>query len=181
MKIPICRTPKQRQLHILSQSKGKKKKLIHGRVDLLIELIQQAIDPWLKPLIALRDTVSHYSSHIGIGFSWDVVKEAVRVPMANVGGTEHPLLDVMKIEAERLIDYCTQFIAGTILCVIPVEKRHQPLSEMEKRYVGALWGMDMSRAILKLSSNVIIDYSEQHIEQARKLHLENKARLLGGG
>jgi hypothetical protein len=56
----------------------------------------------------------------------------------------------MKLEAERLVSYSTEFIAGTILCAIPLEKRYQPLTEMEKRYVGALWGMDMSRAILKL-------------------------------
>jgi hypothetical protein len=50
---------------------------------------------------------------------------------------------------------------------------------MEKRYVSALWGMDMSRAILKLSSGVIFDYTEADIERARKTHVENKAKLMG--
>jgi hypothetical protein len=164
--------------HLRQLKRDKNKLLAHGRVDLLIELIEQAIDPWLKPLIALRDTVSHYSSQIRIGFSWDEAKEEIRVPMANVSGAEHPLVDVMKIEAERLINYSSQFIGGTILCAIPVERRHQLLTEMEKQYVGALWGMDMSRAILKLSSNVIIDYTEEHVRQAHMRHLENKAKLL---
>ena len=76
--------------------RDKKRKLAHGRVDLLIQLIREAKDPWLKPLIALRDTVSHYSSEIGIGFTWDAVNEQVRIPMATVGGTELPVVDVMK-------------------------------------------------------------------------------------
>ena len=82
------------------------------------------------------------------------------------------------MEAERLIEYSTNFIAGTILCAIPVERHHQPLTDRERRYVGALWGMDMSRAILKLASNVIYDYTEQDIEGARQAHLENKMKLL---
>lgn len=164
--------------HLRQLKRDKKKKLAHRRVDLLIELIEQAIDPWLKPLIALRDTVSHYSSQIRIGFSWDPVKGKVKMPIANVSGEEHPIIDVMKTEAERLINYSTQFIAGTILCAIPVETHHQPLTEMEKKYIGASWGMDLSRAMLKLSSNVIVDYTEEHVQQAHKRHLENKANLL---
>ncbi len=164
--------------HLRQLKLDKKKKLAHGRVDLLIELIQQAIDPWLKPLIALRDTISHYSSRIRIGFTWDVIGDEIKIPMADVSGAEHPLVDVMKTEAERLINYSSQFIAGTILCAIPVEKRHRLLTEMDKKYVSALWGMDMSRAILTLASN-LIDYSEEHVQQAHELHLKNKAKLLG--
>lgn len=69
--------------------KNGKKKISHSRIDLLIDLIKQARDPWLKPLIALRDTVSHYSSHIRIGFSWNNENNEVKMPMANVGGTEY--------------------------------------------------------------------------------------------
>lgn len=148
--------------------RDKKKKLAHGRVDLLIQLIKEAKDPWLKPLIAIRDTVSHYSPQIGIGFSWDTVNKEVRIPMASVGGRELAVVDIMKIEGERLIVYSTNFIAGTILCAIPVETHHQVLTDGEKQYVGALWGMDMSRAVLKLASNVIYDYTEQDIERARR-------------
>ncbi len=99
--------------------------------------------------------------------------------MDNVAGTEFPVAEIMKLEAERLINYSTNFIAGTILCAIPVERRHQPLMETEKRYVGALWGMDMSRAILKLSSGVIRDYTEADILDAQRQHQENKSKLIG--
>lgn len=166
-------------IHLRQLKKDKKKKLTHSRIDLLIELIQQVRDPWLKPLIALRDTISHYSSQIRIGFTWDSEKGEVSVPMADVSGTVYPLVEVMKSEAEHLIDYSSQFIAGTILCAVPVTTYYQPLDEMEKKYVSALWGIDMSRATLKLSSNVIFNYTEKDIEEANKLRLQNKAKLLG--
>lgn len=165
--------------HLRQLKKDKKKKITHSRIDLLIELIQQVRDPWLKPLIALRDTISHYSSHIRIGFSWDSERNEVRIPMANVSGTDYPLIEVMEREAEHLINYSSQFIAGTILCAIPVETYYQSLTEMEKKYIGALWGIDMSRATLKLASNVIVDYTEKHIEEAHQLRIQNKAQLLG--
>lgn len=161
--------------------KNKKKKLTHSRIDLLIELITQARDPWLKPLIALRDTSSHYASHIRIGFGWDAVNNEVRQPMVNVSGTEYPLIEVMEREAEHLVDFSSHFIAGTILCAVPVTTYYQPLEEMEKKYIGALWGIDMSRATLKLSSNVIFNYTENDIEEANKIRLKNKAKLLGEG
>ena len=158
--------------------RNKKKRLAHARVDLLIDLVREAKDPWLKPLIAIRDTVSHYSSQIGIGFTWDKATKQVRIPMANVGRNEFPVVEVMKLEVERLVDYSTQFIAGTILSAIPVERHYQPLTEMEKKYVSALWGMDMSKAVLKLSSNVIYEYTDADIERARKTHLEKRTKLV---
>ena len=48
--------------HLQQLKKNKKLNLPQGRVDWLIELVQQVKDPWLKPLIALRDTISHYRS-----------------------------------------------------------------------------------------------------------------------
>lgn len=167
--------------HLEQLKRNKKKRLAPGRVDLLIQLIREAKDPWVKPLIAMRDTVSHHSAQIGIGFSWDAVNDRVRIPMATVGAQEFPVVEIMRMEAERLLDYSTNFIAGTILCAIPVERHHQPLTEIEKQYIGALWGMNMSRAILKLAQNVIYDYTDDDIERARQTYLKRKGQLLQEG
>lgn len=153
--------------------KNKKLKLHAGRVDHLAELIREAIDPWLKPLVAIRDTVSHYKSHIGIGFTWDREKEQLGVPMANFGGTELPLADVMRNVAELMIGYSVEFVARTILCGVPISIYYHPLNEMERRYISASWGRDLGRAVWNLSSNVLYDYTEKDIEDA---HTRRKLR-----
>lgn len=44
----------------------------------------------------------------------------------------------------------------------------QVMDVMEKRYIGAQWGMDLSRAMWKLASNVIRHYTEKDIEDVVK-------------
>lgn len=139
-----------------------------GRIDWLIELIQQVRDPWLKPLIALRDTISHYRSFIGIGFTWDSKTEQIAVPMAEVSGSTYPLVDVMTNETERLIDFSREFISRAILCAIPLHIGFYPMGEMENRYFSALWGKDLTRAFYNLSNNLLRNFTEQDIDEARE-------------
>ena len=152
--------------HLQQLKKNKKLNLPEGRIDWLIELIQQVKDPWLKPLIALRDTISHYKSFIGIGFGWNAEAGEIRVPMADVGGSVYPLAEVMERETEQLIDYSREFIARTVLCAVPLNIRFHPMAEMEKKYIGALWGKDLGRAFYNLSSNILYDYTEKDVEEA---------------
>jgi len=120
--------------------KDKKLELPIGRLDWLIELIQQVKDPWLKPLIALRDTVSHYRSFIGIGFTWNAETKEINVPMADVGGSVYPLVEVMKRETEQLIDYSREFISRAILCAVPPNIGFYPMSENGKSILQRLVG-----------------------------------------
>ena len=154
--------------HLQQLKKNKKLNLTLGRVDWLIELVQQAKDPWLKPLIALRDTISHYRSFIGIGFSWDAEASTVRVPMANASGSEYPVVEIMEKEAEQMIDYSREFVARTVLCCVPLDIYFHPMSEMEKRYFSTAWDKDVSRAVYNLSrSKMVYDYTEKDIEEVR--------------
>jgi hypothetical protein len=153
--------------HLQQLKKNKKLNLTLGRVDWLMELVQQAKDPWLKPLIALCDTVSHYRSFIGIGFSWDAGANAVRVPMAHASGSEYPLVEIMEKEAEQMIDYSREFVARTVLCGVPLNIYFHPMTKMEKRYFSAAWGRDVSRAVYNLSrSQMVYDYTERDVEEA---------------
>lgn len=77
------------------------------------------------------------------------------------------LSQVMEAESERLIDYSREFVARTVLCAVPLNIRFHPMTEMEKKYFGALWGKDLSRALYNLSSNILYDYTEKDVEDAR--------------
>ncbi len=164
-------------VHLQQLKKNRKLKLSEGRIDQLIELIQQVRDPWLKPLIAIRDTISHYKSYVGIGFSWNRDTDQIRTPTADVSGIQYPLIEVMERETEHLIDYAVEFVAYTILCAIPIDIYYQPMTEMEKKYIGALWGKDLKRAHFKLSSNVIYDYTERDVEEARRKYEQRIAAM----
>jgi hypothetical protein len=155
--------------HLNQLKKNKKLNLTHGRVDWLIELIQQVKDPWLKPLIALRDTISHYRSFIRIGFTWNHATNSVGVPMANAGGSEYPLIEIMERETEQMIDYSREFVARTVLCAVPLDIYFHQMSEMEKKYFSVAWGKDLSRAFYNLSrSRTVYDYTEKDVEAARR-------------
>ncbi len=133
--------------HLNQLKKNTKLNLTHGRVDWLIELVQQVKDPWLKPLIALRDTISHYRSFIGIGFTWNHATNAVRVPMANASGSEYPLTEIMEKETEQMIDYSREFVARTVLCAVPLDIPYHQMSEIEKKYFSVAWGKDLTRSL----------------------------------
>jgi hypothetical protein len=156
----------------------KNKKLTHGRIDWLIELIHQVKDPWLKPLITLRDTISHYRSFIGIGFTWDSAENAIRVPMGNANNLQYPLVEIMEKETEQMIDYSREFIARTVLCAVPLDIPFHQMSEMEKKYFSEAWGKDVTRAVYNLSrSKMPYDYTERDVEAARakrKLEMERE-------
>jgi hypothetical protein len=154
--------------HLQQLKKNKKLNITLGRVDWLMELVQQVKDPWLKPLIALRDTVSHYRSFIGIGFSWDAAASVVRVPMANASGSEYPVVEIMEKEAEQMIDYSREFVSRTVPCGVPIDIHFHEMTEMEKKYFSVAWGKDMSRALYNLSrSSMVYDFTERDVEEVR--------------
>ncbi len=148
------------------QSKKKDKRLTPGRIDWLIEEVQKARDPWLSSIIRVRDTISHYRPYVHFGFEWDAEASRVRVPTAEQNNSRKPVHVIMREHTESLIVYSTIFIAISVSCAIPLETRIQVMDEMEKRYIGANWGMDLSMAIWKLASNVMRQYTEKDIEEA---------------
>ncbi|MDT5063602.1 MAG: hypothetical protein QOH63_4061 [Acidobacteriota bacterium] len=155
---------------IITHLQGKKndERLTPGRINWLIEEIEKASD-WLASIVRTRDTISHYRPYVNFGFEWDANAGRVRVPTADQNGSIMPLHIIMREQTEALIGYSTNFIAIAVSCAIPLETRVQVMDEMEKRYIGAKWGMDLSRAIWKLASNVIRLYTENDIEEAAKL------------
>lgn len=142
-------------------------KLTPGRVDWLIEEIEKVGD-WLASVVRIRDTMSHYRPYINFGFEWDAAAASLRVPTADQNGKIRPLHEIMREHTEVLIGYSTHFIAIAVSCTIPLETRVQVMDVMEKRYIGARWGMDLSRAAWKLASNVMRRYTEKDIEEAAK-------------
>lgn len=153
--------------------KNKKLNLTSGRIDWLIEEIEKVKSPWLESVINIRDTFSHYKSEIALGFEWDKEVGRIKVPHVNTDNGISPLNFEMDKLTESLINYCANFIAITVSCAFPVTTEIQVMSEDEKRYIGARWQMDLSRAIWKLGSNVIRDYTEQDIENAKKWAEQN--------
>lgn len=150
----------------LKKQKERNSKLTPGRIDWLIELIEQARDPWLKSAIAIRDTVSHYRPYIHFGFGWDPTAYRVVVPMNSTEGVDRPLFLALKQQIDHLIGFTTEFIARAVSCAIPLDLHVQVMDEMEKRYIGARWGINLSRVTWKLHSDVLIDYSEKDIADA---------------
>jgi hypothetical protein len=149
--------------------RNNKLNLTIGRVDWLIEEIEKAKSPWLESVIKLRNDFSHYKTDIHFGFEWDEVAGRVRVPSSETNEGYQAFNLVMDELTESLILYCANFIALAMSCAIPLEIGIQVMSDNEKKYIGARWNMDLSKAIWKLASNVIREYSEEDIAKARQL------------
>lgn len=153
-------------LHQLKRDK--KLNLTHGRIDWLIEIIEKAKSPWLEWIISIRDTFSHFQSDINFGFGWDPESETVMLPSFETQGGYEQFDLVMAQLIDHLIRYCSDFIAVSITCAIPLEQEIQQMSANEREYMSALWNQDLSRAEWWPARNVIIHYTEQDIEQARQ-------------
>lgn len=153
--------------------KNKKHGLAVGRIDWLIEEIEKTKSPWMESVIRIRDTFSHYKPEIALGFEWDKEIGRIKVPHATTDNGFSPLNFEMDKLTESLINYCANFIAITVSCAFPVTTSIQVMSENDKQYIGARWQMDLSRAIWKLGSNVIREYTEQDIKNAKKWAEQN--------
>lgn len=158
---------------LTKHKKNKNHGLTVGRIDWLIEEIERAKSPWLESVIKIRDTFSHYKIDMGLSFEWDQEVGRVKVPFATMDDKTIPLNIMMNNLTESLINYCTNFIAISISCAIPLTTEIQVMSEDEKQYVSAKWQMDLSRAIWKLASNVIREHTEQDVEDAKKWAEQN--------
>lgn len=153
--------------------KNKKLNLTIGRIDWLIEEIEKAKSPWLESVIKIRDTFAHYKINMGLSFEWDKEIGRAKVPQAMMDENTIPINFMMDKLTEPLIGYCANFIAISISCAIPLTTEIQVMSEDEKRYIGARWQMDLSRAIWRIGSNVIREYTVQDIENAKKWAEQN--------
>lgn len=153
--------------------KNKNHGLTVGRIDWLIDEIEKTKSPWMESVIRIRDTFSHYKPEIALGFEWDKEIGRVKVPHVITDDGVSPLNFEMDKLTQSLINYCANFIAITVSCAFPVTTEIQVMAEDEKQYIGARWQMDLSRAIWKLGSNVIREYTEQDIERAKKWAEEN--------
>lgn len=153
--------------------KNKNHGLAVGRIDWLIEEIEKTKSPWMESVIKIRDTFSHYKFEIALGFEWDREIGRIKVPHATTENGASPLNFEMDKLTHSLINYCANFIAITVSFTFPVTTTIQVMSEDEKRYIGARWQMDLSKAIWKLGSNVIREYTEQDIENAKKWAEQN--------
>lgn len=144
-------------------------KLVPHRIDGLIELILEARQNGLEAVIAFRDTISHYRVFAAFGFQCQpgIVTE-IRPPTLEVAGQRFPAITAMNNMLNGMLSFVPEFIARTFTCVIPRDPAIRTLDEMEKRYIGALWDMDLSLAIWGLSSDVIRTFTEEDIEQARQ-------------
>ncbi len=155
--------------------KNRKLNLTLGRVNWLIEEIEKTKSLWLESVIKLRDTISHYRSDITFGFEWDNEVGRIRVPSSETNKGYQPFYKVMEELTESLINYSANFTAIAVSCAFPLSTGIQVMDDMEKRYIGARWQMNLNRAIWKLGSNVIRDFTEDDIESAKKLaEEENK-------
>lgn len=153
--------------------KNKNHGLTVGRIDWLIEEIEKTKSPWMESVIRIRDTFSHYKPEIALGFEWDKDIGRLKVPHVITENGNSPLNFEMDKLTESLINYCANFIAITVSCAFPVTTEIQVMSENEKRYIGARWQMDLSRAIWMLGVNVIREITEKDIEKAKKWGEEN--------
>ena len=148
--------------------KDKKLNLTQGRIDWLIEIIEKAKSPWLESVINIRDTFSHFQSDINFGFGWDSKEGTITPPSFRTESGNQQFDLVMEQLIDHLIHYCADFIAIAISCAIPLDQRIQQMSANEKEYMSALWNQDLSRAEWWPARNLIIDYSQEDIEQARQ-------------
>ena len=112
----------------------------------MIELIERAREPWLRSMISVRDTLTHKTPYVHFGFSWDVVKNAIAPPLADVDGVPVPVADLMEIQLGHLIGYVREFIAWALACAVPLEIHLQPMEESEKSAMTAKWGINLTNA-----------------------------------
>jgi hypothetical protein len=154
---------------------GQQMRFSEGRVHWLIELVEGVRDPWLKPLIAWRDTVSHFNPYIGIGFEWSGDTNEISVPMSISPEMSQPFSEAIERVSEILIDYSCEFLARALLCKIDTNIRFQPLLDIEKLYFGAQLGMDLGRARYKLNPGIIREYTSRDIEEALRQHQGREA------
>ncbi len=153
--------------------KNKNHGLATGRIDWLIEEIEKAKSPWMKSVIKIRDDFSHYKPELALGFEWDKEVGRLKVPHVTTDNGISPLNFEMEKLTESLINYCANFIAITVSCAFPVTTEIQVMSENDKRYIGARWQMDLSRAIWMLGVNAIRELTEKDIENAKKWAEQN--------
>lgn len=144
-----------------------------GRVQQLIEIIEQA-KPWLKTIITLRDTLSHYQPYVHFGFGWDAETQRIVPPFVETDIGRLGIEDFMARQIKHLMAFCTQFIAWAVSSSIPIDQHIQVLDEMEKRVIGARWDMDLSRAYWKLATGVMYAYTEADVEKARRLRRQEQ-------
>jgi len=112
----------------------------------MIELVESARDPWLRSMIAVRDTLTHKRPYIHFGFSWDSEKKEITPPLADVDGVPMHVSDLMEIQLGHLIGYVREFIAWTIACAVPLEIHLQPMEETEKMQMSAKWAINLMNA-----------------------------------
>jgi hypothetical protein len=141
------------------------------RIDKLIQEIEIAKSPWLESIINIRDTFSHYRTMMNLSFEWDKDFGVVTVPHGTMDNKIIPLNTIMDKLTEPLIFYCTHFIAIAISIATPSNTSVHKLSESEKKYLGAMWRMNLSRTIWNLGEPV--EYTEQDIEKAKNWLEEN--------
>lgn len=112
----------------------------------MIELVESARDPWLRSMIAVRDTLTHKRPYIHFGFSWDSEKKEITPPLADVDGVPMHVADLMEIQLGHLIGYVREFIAWTIACAVPLDIHLQPMEETEKMQMSAKWAINLMNA-----------------------------------
>ena len=128
------------------KDKKNNNRLVPGRIDYMIELIESARDPWLRSMIAVRDNLTHKRPYIHFGFGWDSEKNAIRPPLADVDGVLMHVADLMELQLGHLIGYVREFIAWTIACAVPLEIHLQPMEETERIQMSAKWGINLMDA-----------------------------------
>lgn len=121
------------------EDKKNNNRLVPGRIDYMIELIESAREPWLRSMISVRDTLTHKRPYVHFGFSWDFTKNAITPPLADVDGVPVPVADLMEIQLGHLIGYVREFIAWALACAVPLEIHLQPMEETEKIQMSAKW------------------------------------------
>lgn len=163
----------QKIIKTLERKKDHKKlieagKLIPHRIDGLIELILEARKNGLEEVIDLRDMISHYSVFSRFGFSCQpgIIAE-IAPPTIEIAEQQYPALTVMNNIMKGMLSFVPEFIGRTFTCAIPRDPAIRALDELEKRYIGALWDMDLSLAIWGQSSDVLRTFTEEDIEKAR--------------
>jgi hypothetical protein len=127
-------------------AKKNNKSLVTGRIDYMIELIESARDPWLRSMIAVRDTLTYKRPYVHFGFSWDSVTSTIKPPMADVDGTGIPVSELMEVQLGHLIGYVREFSAWTLACAIPLEIHLQPMEDTEKIRMTGKCNMDLMNA-----------------------------------
>lgn len=128
------------------EDKKNNSRLVPGRIDYMIELVESARDPWLRSMIAVRDTLTHKRPYIHFGFSWDSEKKEITPPLADVDGVPMHVSDLMEIQLGHLIGYVREFIAWTIACAVPLDIHLQPMEETEKMQMSAKWAINLMNA-----------------------------------